>query len=416
MKPLSPAAVVLGERLAQPGAIAQPLDLLRRDPRLGQHLLRQQPRQPARVEPVRLRAPPPAEQRTRLHRLRQPHLEAVRDSSRQTQRQPVVASIATAASRPRHSSAQRARLSRSAEKRASTTSPPSGSSTAAWKACLWMSIAAYNITHLLSLTEARSSSALRTEPYDIHAKGQRTSAWYWAKLAKRPLRAAADHCVPSETLWPGSPGSPGSRQGRGQLGFKSGLVPSVSNVLRWLRPWVSGTNPRVWMDVVVALPRDGGAAQGTSRRANTRLDLMEEGPSAIRARADAAPGRIAKEQWRLPQLVDTTYNAESLLGDAGTRAVRPRRVRCSGAGAARRCRSHPGGVRRGRRCVRRRPRSPDDAARPGGLGSGVSRPAQCIPRCGAGALCNSACTRRASQTLLSAVRSVDRRTSLSSAV
>ena len=39
VQPLPPAAPVLGERLAQPGAVAQPLDLLGRDPRLGQHLL-----------------------------------------------------------------------------------------------------------------------------------------------------------------------------------------------------------------------------------------------------------------------------------------------------------------------------------------------------------------------------------------
>src|SRR2546425_154507 len=34
-----------------------------------------------------------------------------------------------------------------------------------------MSIAAYSITDLLSSTEARSSSAVRTEPYDIHVLG-----------------------------------------------------------------------------------------------------------------------------------------------------------------------------------------------------------------------------------------------------
>jgi hypothetical protein len=78
VEPLSPAALVLGQRLAQPGAIAQPLDLLRRDPRLRQHLLRQQPRQPARVEPVCLGAAPPPQQRTRLHGLSQPHVEAAR--------------------------------------------------------------------------------------------------------------------------------------------------------------------------------------------------------------------------------------------------------------------------------------------------------------------------------------------------
>src|SRR5216684_3283413 len=95
VQPLPPAAAILGQRLAQPRAVAQLLDLLRRDPRRRQHLLRQQPRQPTRVQAVRLRAAP------------------------------------------------------AAEKRASTTSPVSGSSTAAWKACLWMSIAA-NITDLLS--------------------------------------------------------------------------------------------------------------------------------------------------------------------------------------------------------------------------------------------------------------------------
>jgi hypothetical protein len=52
------------------------------------------------------------------------------------------------------------------------TSPNSGSSTAAWKTCLWMSIAAYSISDLLSTTEARSSSTPRTEPYDIHAMGR----------------------------------------------------------------------------------------------------------------------------------------------------------------------------------------------------------------------------------------------------
>jgi hypothetical protein len=52
-------------------------------------------------------------------------------SSRPAHRQPVVTSIATAATRPRHSSAQRPRRSRSAVKRSSTTSPLSGSSTPA---------------------------------------------------------------------------------------------------------------------------------------------------------------------------------------------------------------------------------------------------------------------------------------------
>jgi hypothetical protein len=76
VKPLPPAALVLGEGLAQPCPVAQLLDLLRRDPRLRQHLLRQQPRQPARVKPIRLRAPTPAQQRPRLHRLGQTNIEA----------------------------------------------------------------------------------------------------------------------------------------------------------------------------------------------------------------------------------------------------------------------------------------------------------------------------------------------------
>jgi len=47
--------------------------------------------------------------------------------ARATQRQPVVASTATASTRPRHCSAHLVRLSRSAEMRSSTTSPLSGS-------------------------------------------------------------------------------------------------------------------------------------------------------------------------------------------------------------------------------------------------------------------------------------------------
>jgi hypothetical protein len=41
MQPLSPAALILGQRLAQTGAITKPLDLLGWNPRLRQHLLRQ---------------------------------------------------------------------------------------------------------------------------------------------------------------------------------------------------------------------------------------------------------------------------------------------------------------------------------------------------------------------------------------
>src|SRR5712692_121869 len=76
---LTPAAPVLGERLAQPRAIAQLLDLLGRDPRLRQHLLREQACKPARIEPIGLRAPASAEQGSRLHRLRQAHLEPALD-------------------------------------------------------------------------------------------------------------------------------------------------------------------------------------------------------------------------------------------------------------------------------------------------------------------------------------------------
>jgi hypothetical protein len=150
VEPLSPAALVLRERLAQPGAITQPLDLLRRDPDSGSISFansRANQRASSRSVFALRRRPNSARTCTgSASRTSKPCL----DSSRQTQRQPVVASIATAATRPCHSSAHRARLSRSAEKRASITSPLSGSSTAAWKACLWMSIAAYSITDLLS--------------------------------------------------------------------------------------------------------------------------------------------------------------------------------------------------------------------------------------------------------------------------
>jgi hypothetical protein len=53
-------------------------------------------------------------------------------SSRHTQRQPFVASIATAASSPRNGIAQSLSSSRVAPKRRSTVSPVSTSNTAAW--------------------------------------------------------------------------------------------------------------------------------------------------------------------------------------------------------------------------------------------------------------------------------------------
>jgi hypothetical protein len=72
---LTPTAAVLGQRLAQPRPIAQLLDLCRRNPGLGQHLLGQQPGQPARIEPIGLGAAAPAEKSPRLQRLNHPHLE-----------------------------------------------------------------------------------------------------------------------------------------------------------------------------------------------------------------------------------------------------------------------------------------------------------------------------------------------------
>ena len=117
----------------QPRAVTQSPDLLRRNPRLRQQPLassRASQRASRRsVFALRRRPSRPRVCTGSASRMSKPCAE----SSRQTQRQPVVASIATAATRPRHSSAQRARLSRSAENRSSTTSPLSGSNTAAWK-------------------------------------------------------------------------------------------------------------------------------------------------------------------------------------------------------------------------------------------------------------------------------------------
>jgi hypothetical protein len=66
VQPLRPAGAVLAEREPQPGQVAQPLDLLGRDPRGGQHLLGEQHREPARVEPIRLRASTFSLERDRL--------------------------------------------------------------------------------------------------------------------------------------------------------------------------------------------------------------------------------------------------------------------------------------------------------------------------------------------------------------
>jgi hypothetical protein len=128
VEPLRPAAAILGQRLAQSAPIAQPLDLFRRDPRLRQHLPRQQPRQPARVQPIRLRAPPPTEQLTRLHRLRKTDIEAVSD---QLAPNPAPARRRLERDRLDAAPAQRPKLSRSAENRSSTTSPLAESNTAA---------------------------------------------------------------------------------------------------------------------------------------------------------------------------------------------------------------------------------------------------------------------------------------------
>jgi hypothetical protein len=97
-----------------------------------EHLLGQQHRQPTRVEPVRRRASP-----FPLSAIAWPGsaswtMNPSRCSSRKAQRQPLVASIATAARFPCHSIAQcREGRSRVAGKRASTTSPESASHTAA---------------------------------------------------------------------------------------------------------------------------------------------------------------------------------------------------------------------------------------------------------------------------------------------
>jgi hypothetical protein len=75
VQPQRPTAPVVGERLPQPRPVAQRLDLLRRDPRLGQYLLRQQAGEPARIKPIGLRAAPSAEQTARLHRLGETNFE-----------------------------------------------------------------------------------------------------------------------------------------------------------------------------------------------------------------------------------------------------------------------------------------------------------------------------------------------------
>ena len=72
---------------------------------------------------------PATTQRARPTRIDQVHLQPVRLQLTRDQRQPVVASIATAASLPRHSIAQSLSRSRDGSNRLSRSSPVSGSST-----------------------------------------------------------------------------------------------------------------------------------------------------------------------------------------------------------------------------------------------------------------------------------------------
>src|SRR6266545_5397989 len=78
MQPLRPAGALARERLAQSCPVAQPLDLLGRQPGLAfrEQVARQQQREPARVEPVGLRLAPATPQRARPTRIDQVHREA----------------------------------------------------------------------------------------------------------------------------------------------------------------------------------------------------------------------------------------------------------------------------------------------------------------------------------------------------
>jgi hypothetical protein len=75
---LRPAGVIVGESLAQPRLVAQPLDLLGRKPRLRQHVARQQHHQPASVEAIGLRSLAVALQRARPAGIGQAHIDATR--------------------------------------------------------------------------------------------------------------------------------------------------------------------------------------------------------------------------------------------------------------------------------------------------------------------------------------------------
>src|SRR5262245_14798345 len=81
---LRPPGALLRKRLAQPGAVAQLLDLRRSQPRLRQHLLPEQKRTKAGIKPVSLRPPLLPLQRAQLRRIGetniQPHpLQLARD-------------------------------------------------------------------------------------------------------------------------------------------------------------------------------------------------------------------------------------------------------------------------------------------------------------------------------------------------
>lgn len=75
---LRPPRPLLGQRLAQPRHVPQLLDLRRRDPRFGQHLAREQQRQPTRVQTIRLCTPTTPLQRLRLPWIGKPYLEPER--------------------------------------------------------------------------------------------------------------------------------------------------------------------------------------------------------------------------------------------------------------------------------------------------------------------------------------------------
>jgi hypothetical protein len=75
---LRPAGAVAHQCAAQPGLIAQLLDLGRRQPGLGQELFGEQQHAPAAVELVGLGPPLLALQRFCLVRVDQPHIKATR--------------------------------------------------------------------------------------------------------------------------------------------------------------------------------------------------------------------------------------------------------------------------------------------------------------------------------------------------